>query len=200
MPPRLSAVNRREQLLAVALSTFARAGYHETSMNDVADAAGVTKPVLYQHFESKRDLYQALLDDVGHRLVTAVTSATADAETVGSAPSAGSRATSTGSPRPRGVPAAVRWRLAPGPGVRRRGAPGHRKAADAIAPLIAADIDDEHRLDARPRARRPGRGRQPAARRARRARSTPTRSPARSAPRLGRPPPRSRRATATAGD
>ena len=48
-------------------------------MNDVADAAGVTKPVLYQHFESKRDLYQALLDDVGHRLVTAVTTATSDA-------------------------------------------------------------------------------------------------------------------------
>ena len=79
MSSRLSAVDRREQLLEVALSTFARAGFHETSMNDVADAAGVTKPVLYQHFESKRDLYQALLDDVGHRLVAAVTTATADA-------------------------------------------------------------------------------------------------------------------------
>ena len=44
---------------------FAETGYHGTSMNDVADAAGVTKPVLYQHFESKRDLFQALLDEVG---------------------------------------------------------------------------------------------------------------------------------------
>ena len=99
MPPRLSAVDRREQLLAVALSTFAGAGYHETSMNDVADAAGVTKPVLYQHFESKRDLYQALLDDVGHRLVTAVTSATADAENGRQRTEHGFAPTSTGSPR-----------------------------------------------------------------------------------------------------
>ena len=76
MSSRLPANARREQLLEVALDTFARAGYHETSMNDVADAAGVTKPVLYQHFESKRELYQALLDDVGARLVAAITEAT----------------------------------------------------------------------------------------------------------------------------
>ncbi len=37
-------------------------------MNDVATEAGVTKPVLYQHFASKRDLFQAVLDDVGGRL------------------------------------------------------------------------------------------------------------------------------------
>ena len=48
-------------------------------MNDVADAAGVTKPVLYQHFESKRDLYLALLDDVGARLLTEIAKATAGA-------------------------------------------------------------------------------------------------------------------------
>ena len=72
MSSRLSANARREQLLDVALTTFARAGYHETSMNDVADAAGVTKPVLYQHFESKRELYQALLDTVGARMVQAI--------------------------------------------------------------------------------------------------------------------------------
>ena len=50
MPSRLSATARREQLLDVALEAFARPGYHETSMNDIAEAAGVTKPVLYQHF------------------------------------------------------------------------------------------------------------------------------------------------------
>ena len=38
-------------------------------MNDVADAAGVTKPVLYQHFDSKQDLYLALIDEVGKRLL-----------------------------------------------------------------------------------------------------------------------------------
>ena len=46
MSARLSASDRREQLLRVALTTFARAGYHETSMNDIADAAGVVR----QHF------------------------------------------------------------------------------------------------------------------------------------------------------
>ena len=39
-------------------------------MNDIAEAAGVTKPVLYQHFDSKRDLYQALIEEVGNRLRT----------------------------------------------------------------------------------------------------------------------------------
>ena len=63
---RLTATARREQLVDIAIAVFARNGYHTTSMNDVAEAAGVTKPVLYQHFASKRDLYLALLDEVGH--------------------------------------------------------------------------------------------------------------------------------------
>lgn len=75
--PRLTATDRREQLLAVAREAFARAGYHDTSMNDVAEAAGVTKPVLYQHFESKRELFQALLDDVGAQMTGAIEAATA---------------------------------------------------------------------------------------------------------------------------
>ena len=58
----MPAAERREQLLAVALDVFAREGYHQTSMNDVAEAAGITKPVLYQHFPSKLDLYLAVLD------------------------------------------------------------------------------------------------------------------------------------------
>ena len=61
MSLRMPAAERREQLLAVALDVFAREGYHQTSMNDVAEAAGITKPVLYQHFESKRELYLALI-------------------------------------------------------------------------------------------------------------------------------------------
>ena len=77
MTSRLSAAARREQLLGVAVDVFARTGYHDTSMNDVAEAAGVTKPVLYQHFESKRDLFQALLDDVGARMLHAIRAGTA---------------------------------------------------------------------------------------------------------------------------
>jgi AcrR family transcriptional regulator len=52
----------------VALETFANNGYHRTSMNEVAEAAGVTKPVLYQHFASKKALYNELVDDLGARL------------------------------------------------------------------------------------------------------------------------------------
>lgn len=73
---RLSASDRREQLLEVAIEAFAARGYHSTSMNDVAAAAGVTKPVLYQHFDSKRALYIALLDEVGKRITDAVLAAT----------------------------------------------------------------------------------------------------------------------------
>lgn len=76
---RLPAAERRRQLLDVALGVFAREGYHEASMNDVAEAAGVTKPVLYQHFQSKRELYLELLRDVGGRLELAIAEATADA-------------------------------------------------------------------------------------------------------------------------
>jgi AcrR family transcriptional regulator len=72
---RLPAAARRRQLLDRALEVFAAEGFHATSMNDVAVAAGVTKPVLYQHFGSKRDLYLELLDDVGEQLQAAILSA-----------------------------------------------------------------------------------------------------------------------------
>ena len=61
---RLPAEQRRTQLLEVAVEVFAERGFHATSMDEVAEAAGVTKPVLYQHFPSKRALYRELLDDV----------------------------------------------------------------------------------------------------------------------------------------
>jgi AcrR family transcriptional regulator len=76
---RLPAAERRRQLLDVALEAFAANGFHVTSMDDIAEAAGVTKPVLYQHFRSKRALYLELLDDVGARLMEAITKATATA-------------------------------------------------------------------------------------------------------------------------
>jgi AcrR family transcriptional regulator len=59
----------------VAVDVFAERGFHGTSMDELAEAAGVTKPVLYQHFPSKRRLYLELLEDVGNRLVEAVTGA-----------------------------------------------------------------------------------------------------------------------------
>lgn len=50
-------------------------------MNEVAEAAGVTKPVLYQHFRSKRDLYRQVLSDVGGQLLDAIAKATTAART-----------------------------------------------------------------------------------------------------------------------
>lgn len=79
MSARLPASARRHQLLDVALGVFAECGFHGTSMNQVAEAAGVTKPVLYQHFRSKKALYRELLDDVSTRLEEAITKATAAA-------------------------------------------------------------------------------------------------------------------------
>ncbi len=73
---RLPADQRRRQLLDVACEVFADRGFHATSMDDVALAAGVTKPVLYQHFSSKRALYADLLDDVGNQLLEALVQAT----------------------------------------------------------------------------------------------------------------------------
>lgn len=59
---RMPREQRREQLIDVATAMFADSGYHTTSMDDVAEAAGVSKPVLYQHFTSKKDLYLASID------------------------------------------------------------------------------------------------------------------------------------------
>jgi AcrR family transcriptional regulator len=77
---RLPAPRRRHQLLDVARELFAAGGFHATSMDDVAEAAGVTKPVLYQHFPSKRALYRELLEDVGRRLLAEITAAAAPAD------------------------------------------------------------------------------------------------------------------------
>ncbi|MDO5502453.1 MAG: TetR/AcrR family transcriptional regulator [Actinomycetia bacterium] len=59
---RLPRSERRAQLLQAAQSVFALSGYHAAAMDDIAERAGVSKPVLYQHFPGKLDLYLALLD------------------------------------------------------------------------------------------------------------------------------------------
>lgn len=125
---------------------FAARGFHGASMNDIAEAAGVTKPVLYQHFASKRHLFVELLEDVGSQLGDLVGKATAAAA----------------APRDkveRGFTAYFRWidenrsafsllfrgsvRLEPefADAVRVVEA----SIAEAIASLIDADLDGEHR-------------------------------------------------------
>lgn len=62
-PPRrrLSAAERRKELLAAAVDVFARDGYHRASLEDIAGAAGVSKALIYEHFSSKRELHDELV-------------------------------------------------------------------------------------------------------------------------------------------
>lgn len=74
---RLPRDERRATLLAAALEVFTAAGYHSAAMDEIADHANVSKPVLYQHFPSKLDLYLAVLDIHCQSLVEAIQAAVA---------------------------------------------------------------------------------------------------------------------------
>lgn len=71
---RMTREQRRAQLIDIALDIFARNGYAQTTMDEVAHHAAVSKPVLYQHFENKRDLYFTLIDVELDALREAITS------------------------------------------------------------------------------------------------------------------------------
>lgn len=115
-------------------------------MNDIAVAAGVTKPVLYQHFDSKGDLFLAVIDNVGADMLTAITKAATDASDGKSQTMLGFRAYFS-------------WVAANQDGFRLLfgGAARHEPefaqfvrritsdVASAIAPLIAVDLDVEQR-------------------------------------------------------
>jgi AcrR family transcriptional regulator len=75
---RLPRSARRKQLLAAAQDVFVAQGYHAAAMDDIAERAGVSKPVLYQHFPGKLELYLALLDVHAEGLVEAVRAAMAE--------------------------------------------------------------------------------------------------------------------------
>ena len=74
---RLGRAERRRQLLDAAREVFVASGYHAAAMDDIAAKAGISKPVLYQHFPGKLDLYLALLDSGVDQLIDAVRSALA---------------------------------------------------------------------------------------------------------------------------
>ena len=74
---RLSRKARRAQLLVAARDVFAAQGYHAAGMDDIAERAGVSKPVLYQHFPGKLELYRALLTTCADDLVDRVRDAIA---------------------------------------------------------------------------------------------------------------------------
>jgi AcrR family transcriptional regulator len=64
-PPRrrLSAAQRRERILAAAEEVFAQRGYHGSSLDDVAKASGTSQALIYEHFESKRELHETLVNE-----------------------------------------------------------------------------------------------------------------------------------------
>lgn len=70
--PRMPRAQRRAQLLELATRVFGEKGYQRTSMDDIAHTAGVTKPVLYQHFTSKETLYAEVLDIIAERMMSEV--------------------------------------------------------------------------------------------------------------------------------
>lgn len=69
---RLPRDERRQQLLAAASEVFVMRGYHAAGMDEISECAGVSKPVLYQHFPSKLDLYVAVLQGYIETLVSSV--------------------------------------------------------------------------------------------------------------------------------
>jgi len=69
---RLPRPERRRQLLDAAREVFVSQGYHAAAMDEIAERAGVSKPVLYQHFPGKLELYLALLDQSVDELVATV--------------------------------------------------------------------------------------------------------------------------------
>lgn len=66
---RLPGSQRREQLLDVAAALFAKYGYARATTAQLAKAAGVTEPIIYRHFDSKRDLFVALIERTGRETI-----------------------------------------------------------------------------------------------------------------------------------
>jgi AcrR family transcriptional regulator len=143
---RLTADQRRQQLVTVALELFARRGYRATTMDDIADAAGVTKPLLYQHFSSKRALYLELVDSIARELLTAVREAVMEADGPRQQVELGFAAYFR-----LVVSKEAEFRLLYGrdhaddPELGRALRAVEDAIAEAIDPLIAAGLDDDHR-------------------------------------------------------
>jgi AcrR family transcriptional regulator len=78
--PRMAAAARRELITEAARGLFAERGYRAVSVDDIAHLAAVSAPVLYDHFDSKRDLYAHLLERQAEQLTATVARATEQAE------------------------------------------------------------------------------------------------------------------------
>jgi AcrR family transcriptional regulator len=77
---RTPQAERRDQLLLVARAIFAEKGFQATTMDDIAKEAGFTKPILYQYFESKTELYREIVNQTAQKLMTSLQVAVAEVE------------------------------------------------------------------------------------------------------------------------
>ena len=77
---RMPASDRRVLILEAARAAFAEGGYHRTSLEEIAEHAGVSKALLYEHFDSKRELHAAMLETHVTELLGRINAALADAE------------------------------------------------------------------------------------------------------------------------
>ncbi len=66
---RLTAAERRPQIMRSAIRALARSNYRTTSIADIAAEAGITEPAVYRYFKTKKELFVAILDDVGERML-----------------------------------------------------------------------------------------------------------------------------------
>jgi AcrR family transcriptional regulator len=77
---RPQSLERREQLLLVARKVFAERGFTATTMEDIAKEAGFTKPILYQFFKSKSELYNEIIKRTSEQLIARLRDAVAEKE------------------------------------------------------------------------------------------------------------------------
>jgi AcrR family transcriptional regulator len=81
-PTRMPAAERRQALIEIAIKVFSEGSYRGTTTAEIARAAGISEPILYRHFASKRDLYLAALDHVWSNVRTSWEQALATTENV----------------------------------------------------------------------------------------------------------------------
>ena len=72
---------RRDHLLRVARTVFANGGFQATTMDEIAHEAGFTKPILYQYFDSKTELYREVVTQTAETLLASLRAAVGDATT-----------------------------------------------------------------------------------------------------------------------
>ena len=72
---RMPAADRRALILEAAREAFAEGGYHRTSLEEIAERAGVSKALLYEHFDSKRELHRAMLETHVNELIARLNAA-----------------------------------------------------------------------------------------------------------------------------